>query len=278
MNRRAVVIGLGAMIAAPRLAQAQQERRVWRVGFIASSSPITAFAGPNPPPPFKDFLNALLALGYIEGRNLIIERRSAEGRYDGVPAIVFDLVRLKCDVIVVVSNSVARRAKAATSVVPIVMAASGNPVEDGLVQSLARPSGNITGLDLNAGAEVNGKRVELLREAVPKVSRIGYIGFRQELESAPGQAAQASARALGLTLILAEPVGNGYETAFRVHSRESGRVVCSRQQREPHCSRDNPQFRASDPPSGRLPIHSVRGRRGAYVVWGEPIGSLPACR
>jgi len=121
----------------------------------------------------------LRALGYVEGQNLILERRSAEGRYERFGEIVAELVRLKADVIVTGSTQPAQTAKAVTTTVPIVMAASVDPVGDGIVQSLARPGGNITGLTSVAGPEIEAKRLELLKAMLPGISRVAYLGSKE---------------------------------------------------------------------------------------------------
>ena len=111
----------------------------------------------------------------MEGKNIVIEWRSAEGKLDRVPALAAELVRLKVDVIVTIGSSVTRSAKEATTTIPIVMAQDNDPVGDGFVASLARPGGNITGLSTLA-PELSGKRLELLKEIVPKLSRVAVFG------------------------------------------------------------------------------------------------------
>jgi putative ABC transport system substrate-binding protein len=121
--------------------------KVYRVGVIATTSPVSELAGPEPVnPAIRAFVQGLRILGYVEGQNLILERRSAEGRFERFGAIVAELVRLKADVIVTPGDPMAKVAKGITTTVPIVMPMSTNPVGEGLVQSIARPGGNITGL------------------------------------------------------------------------------------------------------------------------------------
>ena len=216
-----VVLAL-ALLAAPLTAGAQQAGKVWRVGFIFSTSPVSEMAGPEPVnPAIRAFVQALRALGYVEGQNLILERRSAEGRYERFGDIVAELVRLKADVIVTVGDSMTRAAKAVTTTVPIVMAPSGDPVGEGLVQSLARPGGNITGLTVQVGPEIDAKRLELLREMLPGVSHVAYLALKEtkEWESRWGKSVRTAAQALGVTLVPAEFSPHQYSDAFTLISR-----------------------------------------------------------
>lgn len=214
----ALVLGL---LAAPLPVDAQQAGRVYRLGLIFTTAPASEMAGAEPAHPLvKTFLHELRALGYAEGQNLVFERRSAEGKFERFGDIVAELVHLKADVIVTVGNDIAREAKRVTSTVPIVMASSSSPVEAGLVASLARPGGNITGLTRDAGPELQGKRLELLKDALPKISRVAFLGMRADWESAQGKSVEAAARALGITLIHAEHTPNQYADAFALIERE----------------------------------------------------------
>src|SRR5262249_23121865 len=207
MNRRAFVTGLGAMLAAPLGAGAQRVGKVYRVGIIASTSPVSEMAGPEPVhPSIRAFVQGLRSLGYVEGRNLILERRSAEGRFERFGDIVAELARLKTDVIVAPGDLIPRAAMAITTTVPIVMATAEDPVGAGLVQSLARPGGNVTGLMLVVGPEIEGKRLEIFREALPGVSRVAYLGSKEEKdwEGPWGQNVRTAAQALGVTLVPVE--------------------------------------------------------------------------
>src|SRR5713226_4447726 len=131
---------VGSLLAAPLAAHAQPVGKVYRVGLIFDTSPVSEMAGPDPVHPgAKAFVHGLRALGYVEGQNLILERRSAEGKFERYADIATELVRLKVDVIVTATNRMTQQAKAVTTSVPIVMAVSTDPVGAGLVQSLARP-------------------------------------------------------------------------------------------------------------------------------------------
>jgi putative ABC transport system substrate-binding protein len=174
-------------------------------------------AGPEPVHHLaRTFVQALRALGYVEGQNLILERRSGEGQNERLGGIGAELVHLKADVIVTGGDPVPRAAKAMTTTVPIVMTSSTDPVGDGLVQSLARPGGNITGLTTLVGAELGAKRLELLREMLPRVSRVAYLYDAEEKdwEGPRGRAIRTAAQALGVTLVRTEFTSHQYTDAF----------------------------------------------------------------
>ena len=213
-------LALGALLA-PISTDAQQPGKVYRVGLIVTTSPVSEMAGPEPVhPPTRAFLHTLRSLGYVEGQNLVFERRSAEGKFERFTEIVAELVRLKTDVIVTVSTPMAQAAKQVTTMVPIVMAIAGDPVGLGLVASLARPGGNITGLTTNTGPEIEGKRLELLKDALPKISRVAYLGMKTDWEGPPGESVKAAAKALNVTLLHAEHTPNEYASAFAVIARQ----------------------------------------------------------
>jgi putative ABC transport system substrate-binding protein len=171
MDRRAFLGALtGGLLAAPLAAEAQQAGKVWRIGSL-NTSPIPV---PDQNPIWDAFRYRLRELGYIEGQNLTIEYRTTGGPADRLPDLAVELIRLNVDVIVVPATQAALVAKQATRTIPIVLAAGVNPVETGLVKSLARPGGNLTGLSVSGG-EVSGKRLELLREVIPKVSRVAVL-------------------------------------------------------------------------------------------------------
>ncbi len=150
-------------------AQAQQPPKIPRIGFLITSSP-AAIA-----PRIDAFLQGLRELGYVEGKNIVIEQRHAEGKFDRLPALAAELVHLKVDVIVSSGPTATRPAKTATSTIPIVMTFDDDPVGSGFVASLAQPGGNITGLS-TLSPEIGGKQLELLKEIVPKLSRVAVIG------------------------------------------------------------------------------------------------------
>ncbi|HEY7221017.1 MAG TPA: ABC transporter substrate-binding protein [Candidatus Binatia bacterium] len=172
------------------------------------------------------FRQGLHELGYFEGKSIAIEWRSGEGKLDGLPALAAELVRLKVDVIVTAGSSVTRPTKNATSTIPIVMAQDSDPVGNGFVASLARPGGNITGLSTLA-PELRGKRLELLKEIVPRLSRVAVFGS----SSSPGNAqalreTELAARLLGVKLhYLDIKSPEDIETAFGVAAKERANAV-----------------------------------------------------
>ncbi len=215
-----VLLALG-LLATPLAAQAQPAGKVHRVGFISMAVPVAEMAGPNPAQPWvRAFLQAMRERGYVEGQNFILERRSLEGRLERAAGVVAELVSLKVDVIMTTIDPMTQEAKRVTTAVPIVMVGSSIPVEAGLVASLARPGGNVTGLTLDTGLEMEGKRLEFLRDAVPGVSRVACIGDKLYWESGWGKSAQTAARTLGLTVLLAEYQLNDYKGAFGFIDRE----------------------------------------------------------
>ena len=178
VQRRDFLIAVGAILAAPLAAEAQQAAKVPRIGYLTTS----LAASPHLPEAFRQ---GLRDLGYVEGRNVVIEYRDAEGKPERLPALAAELVALKVDVIVAVSNTTALAVKQATRTVPIVFTAVADPVGSGLVTSLAQPGGNVTGLS-NISTELVGKRLEQLTQAAPGVSRVavlwqpGALGERTE--------------------------------------------------------------------------------------------------
>ena len=150
-------------------AEAQQPTKVARIGILFGASP-SANAGRG-----EAFRKGLHDLGYIEGKNIVIEDRYAEGKLDRLPALIAELLRLSVDLIVTAGPAVTRPVKEATSTIPIVMAFDSDPVGSGFVASLARPGGNITGLS-SLSPELTGKRLELLKETVPKLLRVAVLG------------------------------------------------------------------------------------------------------
>src|SRR5205823_10143738 len=142
-------------------AEAQQAAKIPRVGIL--------FIGGRDQPHLEAFKQGLRERGYMEGKNIVLEYRYAEGKFDRVPALVDELVRMKVDIIVTTSSISARAARKATKTVPIVMT-TGSPVEQGLAESLAKPGGNVTGLTVMA-VEMSGKRLEILKETFPKLTR-----------------------------------------------------------------------------------------------------------
>jgi ABC-type uncharacterized transport system substrate-binding protein len=214
-----LLILIAAMpLAVEVLAAAQQPKKVHRIGYLAPTDQATESSRSEP------FRQALRELGYLEGQNIAIEYRYAEGKADRFPELAAELVRLKVDIIVVGGGTIILRAATnATKTIPIVMTGSGDdPVEAGLVESLARPGGNVTGLTL-LNRELGGKRLELLKEAAPKLARVAVLydptqagPTREVKENLP-----VAARALALTVRSWEVRdADGLERVFGALSKE----------------------------------------------------------
>src|SRR5713226_7540094 len=156
------------ILALISFSEAQQPKKVPRIGFLGATSCSGSV------PTGEAFRQGLRELGYVEGQNIAIECRSIEGKFDRVPDLVADLVGLKVDIIVTSSSASARAAKKVTTTIPIVMAYGGDPFQDGLVASLARPGGNVTGLT-NLSAQLSGKLLELLKEVIPRLDRVAVL-------------------------------------------------------------------------------------------------------
>src|SRR5262249_32752118 len=224
IGRREVLAALGGTAAAwPLAARAQQLAKLPTIGFLGSSTPLAMSQW------VAAFLQRLRDLDWIEGRTVAIEYRWAEGRSSRAAEIAAEFVRLKVDVIVTNATSPALAAKQATSVIPIVFAAGAAPVGAGLVASLARPGGNVTGLS-NQQADVAGKKLELLREVVPGLRRlaimanIGNPGVVLEMGEA-----QAAARTLGLEattveILRTEDIAPGFDA---LKGRAEALYVCT---------------------------------------------------
>src|SRR5262245_13680244 len=202
MDRRAfVTIVGGGILAGPFVGDAQQAGKVYRVGILwpYSSSIAAPFAGA--------FRQGLSDAGYVEGRNIVVDERWAEGSLDRLPLLAADLVRRKVDIMLVASTPAVQAAQKATQTTPIVMTLVSDPVEDHIVTSLARPGGNVTGLSL-MHPELSGKRLGLLKEVSPRVSRVAVFwssstpAYRVILSET-----ETAARALGLQLRVVEVRG-----------------------------------------------------------------------
>jgi putative ABC transport system substrate-binding protein len=200
--------------------QAQQPTKVPQIGFlIASSRSVNAAR-------YETFLQGLRELGYEEGKNIVIEWRSGEGRFDRLAALAAELIRLKVDIIVTAGPADTRAAREATSTIPIVMTFDNDPVGNGFIASLARPGGNITGLSTLA-PELSSKQLELLKEIVPKSSRVAILGNSTN----PGNALalkeiEAAAKAFGLKLQYLDILDpKAIETAFRTASKSGVEAI-----------------------------------------------------
>jgi putative tryptophan/tyrosine transport system substrate-binding protein len=204
-----------AILLAPVVADAQPSARVPRIGYLGNSSPSLE------PDLVEAFRQGLRELGYIEGQTIVIEYRWAEGEYDRFPDLVADLIRLKVDVIVTAGTPGTLAAKQATKTIPIVMAVAGDAVGAGLVASLARPGGNVTGLTTIV-QDLEGKRLELLKEVVPGLSRVGVLWNPvNPVNPIIFKQTQIAAQTLGLTVQTLDVRGvEEFEDAFAILARE----------------------------------------------------------
>ena len=215
MNKKTLVLALAATLLALSFpAEAQQPKKIPRIGYLTGNSLSDLSAR------MEAFRQGLRELGYVEGKHIIIEWRSADGKNDRLPALAAELVRLKVDIIVTAGPTQTRAAKAATSTIPIVMTNDGNPVSDGFVATLARPGGNITGLATLA-PELSGKRLEILREVVAKLSRVAILGASTRPDNAQSlKEVELAAKVFGVKLQYLDVLSlKDIETAFRAASK-----------------------------------------------------------
>ncbi len=216
--------GLFALVIAFALcgvvARAQQPTKVPRIGFLGAVSRSTVSART------EAFRQGLRELGYVEGKNIVIEYRYVEGKLDRVSELAAELVRLKVDIIVTAGPASTRSAKEATVTIPIVMAFDNDPVGSGFVASLARPGGNITGLSTLA-PEISGKQLELLKEIAPRLSRVAVLGNSTVSGNAQMlREVELAAGALGVKLQYLDVLGpKDIETAFRAAKKERADAI-----------------------------------------------------
>jgi len=218
-RRRFLAAIAGSLLATPLAAGAQQAGRIPRVAILWSAAPSGPYA--------QAFRQGLHELGYVEGKSIVVEDRSAEGRPDRLPGLAAELVRLKVDVILAAESDTIRAAWQATKTIPIVMTASGDPVGIGVVASLAHPGGNVTGLT-SITTELGGKRLELLRGLVPGVTRVAFVWNPDNpVQAMMFSETEVAARSLGVqlqSLMVRGP--SGLEGAFSAMAKErSGALI-----------------------------------------------------
>ena len=227
MNRRDTIltlIPLGAAIG-PLPSPGQAQGRVWRIGFLTLMPRPASLSSHY----YGAFPKGMRDLGYVEGKNLVIEWRFANGNFDRLPALAAELVELKVDIIVASGSPAIRAAQKATTTIPIVMGSTSDPVGGGFVKSLARPGGNITGLS-NLGGDIGPKLLELLLSVVPKVSRVGVlVSPTSTTYTTNSDNIQAAARKLGVMTVMAEVrTPQQIDDAFTMMSRENvGAIIVS---------------------------------------------------
>ena len=219
VTRRSFLAGSLAGLAAPRAARAQPAGKVHRIGLLTPG----AISGMAP------LLEGLREFGYVERLNISIEQRAANGKLERLPLLATELVRLKVDLIVAGATPGARAAQQATTTIPIVASAMGDPVGDGLVASLARPGGNITGTTF-LGPELVPKRLELLKEALPRIARVAGLlhpgAFSENTMRDMVKDTEAAARTLGVQLQLVEVRGpDEFDRAFSAIARQHADVL-----------------------------------------------------
>ena len=200
MRRRAVLVGLALASAAFGNLRAQQPAKMHRVAIVAASDPVAEVTETGGNPVYRAFFEELRRLGDVEGQNLVVERYSGEGRTDHYAELAREVIGRNPDLIFANTSLLVRQFKEATATTPIV-GVTADPVAYGLVSNLARPGGNLTGVSADAGVEIWGKRLEALREAVPTVSRLGFLTYRASWEGAQGRMLREASAAAGLALL-----------------------------------------------------------------------------
>jgi putative tryptophan/tyrosine transport system substrate-binding protein len=221
MNTKMIIcLFAAAILFNASFAEAQQAKSVPRIGFLSRDLHPSDSRAPTPRN-LEAFRQGLRDLGYVEGKNIVIEYRYSDGRNERMPALVEELVRLKVDIIVADSYLAARDAKKVSATIPIVTASGADPIATGLAASLARPGGNVTGLT-NLTPQLLGKRLELLKEVVPKVSRFAVLDTDTSVAKPMFKEGEAAAQAFGVKLQLVEVTTPkpDLEGAFRVMTKD----------------------------------------------------------
>jgi putative ABC transport system substrate-binding protein len=222
-SRRKLLVALGACaLAAPLFSFAQQQGKVWRVGFLSQRGRPDSLDSDV----FGAFPRGMRELGYVEGKNLVIEWRFADGKVERLPSLASELVQMKVDVIVTNGTPATSAAQKATTTIPIVFGSAGDPVGSGLIKSLARPGGNITGFT-NISGELGPKHLEMLRGMVPKLSRVAVlVNPANPAHTTILKNVQAAAQRAGVRMLSVEARNpQEIENAFSTMSRENAGAV-----------------------------------------------------
>jgi putative ABC transport system substrate-binding protein len=224
-RREFMALVVAATAGKPFLARAQQKARVYRIAVVHPATPVAEMTEMGRPRyGWRGLFERLRELGYVEGQNLVVERFSGEGRTEHFADLVAEVVRSKPDVIFTLTARLTRDFKAATDTIPVV-ANVADPIAYGIVTSLARPGGNITGTTSDAGVELWGKRFGLLREMVPAASKIGFLASRRVWDAPDGVATQEAAKRMNISLVgpaLEEPLQEAeYRRVFAAMTAES---------------------------------------------------------
>jgi putative ABC transport system substrate-binding protein len=203
------------MLIAPR-AMAQPAKKLHRVGFVATISPLAEISGPDPANPFvRAFVHGLRDLGYVQGKNLILEMRTLEGQPERFEALMAEFVRLRTDVVFLPTALLVPRANKVAPAMPIVgLVMPSALIKDGLAQNMGRPGGMVTGLSIDVDEHLEAKRVELLLELAPRSTRIAYLGLREEWERPYVVRMRAAAERLGATVVYVDSGHGDFAAAF----------------------------------------------------------------
>jgi putative ABC transport system substrate-binding protein len=263
------VAAFALSLAAPLAAQAQQTGEVYRIGFLR--------AGPPPKTWVEAFQQGLQERGYVDGQNVVVEFRFTDGSVDQLPRLAEELVRSKIDVILASSGPPTLAAREVTTSVPIVFVNVTDPVGLGLVRSLGRPGGNITGLAINS-ADLTGKRLELLKELAPKLRRIAVLRD-PTIPAAPIQlkGAEDAARTLGMRLSVVPVRGpDDFDSAFKAMRGADALLQLDSLLFTTHRARL--VGLAATPPARDVRVQGDGGSRRPYVVRCAPPGLVQACR
>jgi putative ABC transport system substrate-binding protein len=261
-SRRFLRIIGASLIAAPPAAEAQQPGKVYRIGVLSPDSP--------PPGLFEAFQARLRELGYVEGKNIAIELRHAGGQNERLAALADELIALMVDVILAVNTSAAQAAKKATAAIPIVITRVADPLKSGLVASISRPGGNITGLSFLPEA-LSAKQLQLLKEALPRVSRVvamWYAGNPGADVTVKGM--EAASAQLGLHLLRVSVQNPGdFLGAFETATRNRAEALVVAMMRWSRGTESRYSFGGEALAAGRLALQAICQGWRPHRLWGE---------